>query len=1721
MPSAQATDPWAVESIGETPPDSSDPWAVESINGETAAPPTPSPLKKIAAKAPSVLAPWLDPATASFRAIAQSPRGQKILQAEVTEPTKDLILGGKSGSAWMYHLAANSTDLLDRAASTISSLTGLKKGEAFAEATRALRGLSEAAAPTEEDLADRKRFTNKMYQAIGQLPGVVGTYAVAGSAVGPVAAFAIVDAIDKADQGWWETLKGGVKGLALGTVLKGAAPLKRSVRAPLVGATFGGEAAVAGAEPTDVAVSSLVGTAMGAMGGPGEVRLRDVPRDVLAAVRGPGPAATPPTATPVPRGTPPAKPPAPEKPPVAAQEALLETPRPAEPAPRGGATDPWEVVSVQEGVKAAPEPTMAQEYRKNALVLDQITADLKAGQPGGKTFIERPDQGPSEVKGYASTYPKYFQGKGYAAAETLKIIDRIRAGKQITERQRGIVEDLIAGKRAELLEQAQAVRSEQVRLRGTAFPFGEPSPPTPAAPPGVKQPELFRPEIPAARIPSRSELPRGAEAGLFEEGGAHAQARAEAEARARQGEIFGEGTVPSGAADVGGYAKRPRPDPGPERPRALESPELVELATELMQGKYPAVMKALRMAGAKGVFYGRGEGDIRIRADVAKSPEEAVKVLAHEIGHLIDYLPERTLSRGNILGRIASLKKYGKHLLEEYPGAPQGLLTVKDRARLRREAEQEVAREKAVQEGPGTLLERTVVESGVTITPQEIVDIWKTTEAREKNPTLYEFIARLTPAEKVAIVKQALKGMVAPEVQARFRVTADAIKKPFTDWDKRLRELYQKLLREEIIRRKLYDVETITKELKDLTHRWKPFNAETNPRYTKYRYQSKELYADALSVLFNDPAFLKERARTFYKGLMAYLERKPEVKAGYERIQARIAQGPEAVETARVEKLRQGMKRYDDAMFRNIEERRDLVERLKYDLMDVNEAILRRVRTVPGGESTIPPNANPRYFLEREAHTAAEAEGYLGQIKFKVMPILDRAKLTWNDLGEFMFHRRVMGERAEMFNPEGWTAELSSQRLESWRATIGPERFNALREAAEAFWRNRQPLIEKAIQARIFSPEAAPKLRENSEYGTFAVAEYIEAKYGKGSYARIFPQVGTLKSVGNVATATVVKDLAIMHAVNRAAAAHTTAEFLQHHFPADIRTAKTAWNGRAQMPVPTRESGWDTMTYLRDGKVQGYDVPKYVAKAFTRDYAESEFIVRLLSGLAQPFREIFVNKQPLFWMFNIPRDYFRSAINLPGANALKLTTYWLRGIKPGFRRAFAIPDDVIAEMLKGHELISVASHQFGGGRETPDLHIERLLAAYRLHPQRWENALTKPFMRFFEAVDRVGRAIDTIPKVAAHLYLKERFPRMDPEVRAHIVRSQVGTPDVIRRGYSTRWVNNLLLFSNPQIQGWRGDIEALQHRPSEVAWKRAKYTIIPKLLMFTAAAGYFGPQLAEWMDNVDPYDAANYTIIPLGQTPQGEVQYFRQPNDDVGRLIGGVVWKILNWKDENHPLPSVIDYAAGQAPGFNPGPYLLLATLDYMAGNNPYDRFRQRPALPDDVFDAHDWRTHKAFIKWLFSKSSGGWVKPPTGDEVEDIAHTELEKIIDVPIAGTIVGKFFKVSQRGVDEQYRKALERVRTDEARRRLDYRTVLQKFTMGEMLTPEDHLVLASRKELPMETIMRYGGKRYGNAFLRAMARANTNAEKLAVLETFNRMRLQYGDRKTPPMAWELQP
>jgi hypothetical protein len=120
--------------------------------------------------------------------------------------------------------------------------------------------------------------------------------------------------------------------------------------------------------------------------------------------------------------------------------------------------------------------------------------------------------------------------------------------------------------------------------------------------------------------------------------------------------------------------------------RPADMPELVRLVKE-WTGEVPSIRK---LPSARGLFKPMGAGMIKLDPAIFKDPVAAAKTLAHEIGHLIDYLPDRTMARGNLLGRLAVLRRYLLTTLPDSPHNPNKALSPKDRAAIRRQAEKNI-----------------------------------------------------------------------------------------------------------------------------------------------------------------------------------------------------------------------------------------------------------------------------------------------------------------------------------------------------------------------------------------------------------------------------------------------------------------------------------------------------------------------------------------------------------------------------------------------------------------------------------------------------------------------------------------------------------------------------------------------------------------------------------------------------------------------------------------------------------------------------------------------------------------------------------------------------------------------------------------------------------------------------------------------------------------------
>jgi hypothetical protein len=1028
---------------------------------------------------------------------------------------------------------------------------------------------------------------------------------------------------------------------------------------------------------------------------------------------------------------------------------------------------------------------------------------------------------------------------------------------------------------------------------------------------------------------------------------------------------------------------------------------------------------------------------------LAKDPTYAPKVLAHEIGHLVDWLPDKYSSRGNILGRIASLKKYLKTFLEAYPGGP-AILHKKDRARLRRQA---------------------VKQAGDKATKEDI------------------------------------------------------------------QKLYEQLRDAEIARRGLVSREEIMEELKALTQWWSPFDEDANPRYTAYRYSPEELYAEAISVLLNNPAGLQQQAPKFYNAFFAHLESKKEAKKIYEMISNEIRSGTNKQRL--VTNTRQGMNRAEGQLVDQLDaQKRRKVEWIKALWQGFVDqfAVLKSKARKAWRSQQLSAQANPEWAIENAVYSETETKRYLSHLYYNVINKLEAYNLDWTDFNEYLFANRIIHERSDKANPWGWTEADAKARLKEIEMTRGPDALQALEEARQAFWKMRKEMVvDKAVAANAHDQELLDYMADNEYYATFLdIEKAIDAKFGKGTGLRIHRQIGTLSPIAGPATATVMKDLSLMKAINWNNAKRATVEMLLNLYPNEIEAAPKHWAGDRQVFDEPRDPNKKLILFLHQGKMQGYWVNAWVAKGFDKtDNPTLDAVVRILSAATNPFRKVFTSLRPGFQLFNALRDYMRTVANLPGSKAFNFFPYWLKAFGPAWHNAIGKPDAIIDAMQKNNMLLTWADP---AGLENEDLVVERLLKSYLHHPKLWHQHIRNPLASLFHGLLKLGDMIEAIPKVGAYQYLKKNFPNMPEDEIAHLVRTQGGSPAFLNRGEAAPILNNLLLFSNAMIQGWRGDAEAFTNNKAEYAWKMAKYVFLPKAIQYSLASGAlyqlyllmggdddddaakYLKNIKDMYRNVSQYDMLNYIPIPLGLTPQGKTVLLRIPLNETQRFIGGLFYQSLGMPEQIYgdgiEFPEgLIDYGAGQLPNLHPAIKVGQAVMEYFSGRNPYDTFRGRNVIPETMWKAQTMETRKRFAQWISNELGGSLIYRFQSENLEDITNKELgflAEFVDtanrLPFINDILGRFVKITDAGKAQALEEASAKAGREEARLAEQLRAIAKKEVKGEALTYQEAQLAEDEKDrlkYYQKSMKAQAGGTYARALFYAKSRAEKDVIQLEIL------------------------
>ena len=881
----------------------------------------------------------------------------------------------------------------------------------------------------------------------------------------------------------------------------------------------------------------------------------------------------------------------------------------------------------------------------------------------------------------------------------------------------------------------------------------------------------------------------------------------------------------------------------------------------------------------------------------------------------------------------------------------------------------------------------------------------------------------------------------------------------------------------------------LREELKAFSALWRPWDrSASKASYRQYRDSAKELYADALSGLFADPGLLERTAPTFYQTWFAEIDRKPDVQRAYFDLQELLSGTREELVAHRLAGDRRMFEEGDVTALeiqRRLEgerqaRKRNLLFELKTELVDKNYAVIDSIENLKKQGVVVNPDADPRYLLSARNYVGGKIKGFLDRTFVPVYTAIDEAGIAWTDFGLTLLYERIThGDRSELANPRGMgggNPEDVPQRYAALRQTYTPDQLKTLDAQVAAFRAAVGEVAAEAYTAGLYTDEMYTQMQENPAYATYRVIEHLD----EAVTARIYQQVGTLKEVANAANSTILKTMATIRAIERNTMVRETLGLLEANKSAleagaapysgfVLEDAETRWTGKRQTPVESRDRNKKLILSWQKGTIVGKYVDPYIAASLNNESVGSNLAaIRVLRTLNSGyFRPIFTTLNLGFQGFNAWRDFgrFYKALsqrnqNLSLGGAVK--AYW-RAVPFARVRAYGLKDRPSAKQLQAWDdliaseegkILSITFNDYVAGRTLEDTEIENLFSKSGIAPFQSERTshtlLMRPIRPVLEWIKNTGDFIETLPKAAAiyHFTQGGRIEDLSRKDRAFI-RERVGSPDFLAGGTWKPVTNELLLFSNAITQAWRSDLATATEPATRAGywWKTAKVTLLPKLLMFAALVGLWpgdeeeGRDLQRLMQGASEYDRTNYIIVPLGRDATGNVVYFRLPQDDSGRLVGGLFWKALQLSrgetDSLRTVMDVVDYTAGQVPSVSPVFEGLSTTAQFLSGRNPYDAFRGRAVFTEDEWRARDWRTVKKFLGWEFQQLGGGIVWKFYPGESAPTRRTTGQKILDLPVVSNIVGRFLRVTNYGELEAMREASADVSREEARRRLNER------------------------------------------------------------------------------------
>jgi hypothetical protein len=563
----------------------------------------------------------------------------------------------------------------------------------------------------------------------------------------------------------------------------------------------------------------------------------------------------------------------------------------------------------------------------------------------------------------------------------------------------------------------------------------------------------------------------------------------------------------------------------------VELPELVQLATDLMGGRTPRVVKKVRgrenALGAVIFRGGRAEGmllkaanyqlieqrealEILERARAAfpadpaaaeaqaareteallkermqRQPALAAAVIAHEIGHIADRMPRAGMPRSkkglNLLGRIAGMMDYARTILADDPRG-RTLSTKELNALRHRVMKESRARENAadlwralVNEWAGLL--RAHPEYRGVVSEHELMATLE--YVRDSYPVLMEWWNLSDARERMEYVRRALESFTRPAEQKQARNQGGRF------W-------FRHVFAQELEASRQLHLETMRREMGRLAAWWSTGDESTLPEYFK---RDSELYAECWGAYLNNPAATKARAPQFFKAVEAYMERRPQLRDLLEQLHATAARGRGDVLAERdarqremlgEERLRRQQRVYDRA--NRSAGRRTALDAARFFGLGQSDPLRAVARTLDAIGAT--KTADRVLAAADRMENVRGLEELFKTMNLEVARILDKADLTITDFDVWALNDMISRSPAyqDKAAPGGMHPAAAREQLAWLEKRMGPAKTAALRRAVAAsqrIWNERVISILEELGG--YSPDTINYLKSNPVYFTLQV----------------------------------------------------------------------------------------------------------------------------------------------------------------------------------------------------------------------------------------------------------------------------------------------------------------------------------------------------------------------------------------------------------------------------------------------------------------------------------------------------------------------------------------------------------------------------------------------------------------------------------------------------------